>query len=224
MGRYIPEMGWLNMLLGVEPVLSPDARFYQRLIALDQEEAFTLAEDYAAENGAAVLYDGVLLPALSLAERDRHRGALDPRRERFVFDTTRQIVEEMDRESATSACAHACIVPASDEADELAAAMLARLLPGARVFSSESLAGETLERMGEEPCRAICICGVPPHAGSHAAYLVRRMKQRFPKLRIVVALCTAESIERVKPRLIAAGANEVVARLADAQAYIRQLA
>ena len=24
MGRYIPEMGWLNVLLGVEPVLTPE--------------------------------------------------------------------------------------------------------------------------------------------------------------------------------------------------------
>jgi predicted PurR-regulated permease PerM len=38
-GRYIPELGYLNVLLGVEPVLPPEARFYQRLIALDQEEA-----------------------------------------------------------------------------------------------------------------------------------------------------------------------------------------
>jgi hypothetical protein len=102
--------------------------------------------------------------------------------------------------------------------------MLARLLPGARLFSFESLAAETLERVGEHGCRLICICAVPPHAANHAAYLARRLKQRFPKVRIVVALCTAESIERVKARLLGAGADEVVTRLADAQAYIRQLA
>ena len=47
MGRYIPELGYLNVLLGVEPVLSPEARFYQRLIARDQDEAIALAEEYA---------------------------------------------------------------------------------------------------------------------------------------------------------------------------------
>jgi hypothetical protein len=39
----------------------------------------------------------------------------------------------------------------------------------------------------------------------------------------VVALCSLNGIERVKPRLLDAGANEVVTRLADAQAYARQL-
>ena len=36
MGRYIPELGYLNVILGVEPVLTPQARFYQRLVAMDE--------------------------------------------------------------------------------------------------------------------------------------------------------------------------------------------
>jgi predicted PurR-regulated permease PerM len=225
MGRYIPEMGWLNVLLGVEPVLSPDARFYQRLIAEDYEESFALADEHAREHGRAALYDTILVPALSLAETDRHRGSLDARRERFVVDSARQLIEEIQAaEEEGSSHPGVCIIPANDQADGLAAEMLARLLPGARLFSFESLAAETLERVGEHGCRLICICAVPPHAANHAAYLARRLKQRFPKVRIVVALCTAESIDRVKARLLGAGADEVVTRLADAQAYIRQLA
>ena len=224
MGRYIPEMGWLNVLLGVEPVLTPEARFYQRLIAKDQEEAMDLAEEYAAEHGAVALYDTVLLPALVLAETDRYRNALDPSRERVVLETTREVVEEIDAAAGDKpSCAHVCIIPAHDAVDGLAGAMLARLLPGARVFPAESLAGETLERVGEDPCQLVCICAVPPQAASHAAYLARRLKQRFPKLRIVAALCTTENIDKVKPRLLGAGIDEVVTRLADAEAYIRQV-
>jgi hypothetical protein len=216
-------MGWLNVLLGVEPVLSPEARFYQRLVALDQEEATTLAEEYAREHGAPALYDAILVPALSLAESDRHQGALDAQRARFVFDTTRQIIEETDTDEADPSCRHACIIPAHDEADELAGAMLARLLPGAQLFSSENLAAETLERVGEGSCRLVCICAVPPQAASHAAYLARRLKKRFPRARIAVALCTSESTERARARLLAAGVDEVSTCLADARAYVRQL-
>ena len=43
MGRYIPEFGFLNVLLGVEPVLPPEGRLYQRLIALDDEEAIDVS-------------------------------------------------------------------------------------------------------------------------------------------------------------------------------------
>jgi hypothetical protein len=116
-----------------------------------------------------------------------------------------------------------CILPAHDEADDLAGAMLARLLPGAQLFSSRSLAAEVLERVGAEPGKLVCICAVPPQAASHAAFLARRMRKRFADIRIVVALCSLNGIERVKPRLLDAGANEVVTRLADAQAYARQL-
>ena len=222
-GRYIPELGYLNVLLGVEPVLSPEARFYQRLIALDQVEAATLAEEYAKEHGPAALYETILIPALSLAETDRQKGDLDAEHERFVLDTTRQILEEIEVPASQSehSFAHVCIIPAHDEADELAGAMLARQLRGAQLYSFQSLAGETLEKIGENPCRVVCISTVPPRAASHAAYLARRLKQRFPDLKIVVALWTSESVERIKSRLQSAGADEVLNRLDDLVARLR---
>ena len=44
MGRYVPQFAFLSILLGDEPVLSVQDRFYQRLLARDQEEAADLAE------------------------------------------------------------------------------------------------------------------------------------------------------------------------------------
>jgi hypothetical protein len=227
MGRHIPEMGWLNVLLGVEPVLAPEARFYQRLIARDQDEAIALAEDHAAERGASSLFETLLIPALALIETDRHKRALEPESERFAFDTIRRILEEVPRKEASApaaSCPGACIIPAGDEADAVAGAMLARLLPGAQLLSSESLAAETLEKVGEGTCRVVCVSAVPPHAASHAAYLARRLKERFPELRIVVALWTSEGIDRIKPRLLNAGVDEVVTRLDDAVAQLRPFA
>src|SRR2546430_2082478 len=43
-GRHLPELGYLNVLLGVDPVLSPEQRFYQRLLALDHEDAQDMIE------------------------------------------------------------------------------------------------------------------------------------------------------------------------------------
>ena len=223
MGRYIPELGYLNVLLGVEPVLSPEARFYQRLIARDQDEAIALAEEYAKEHGTVGLFDTLVIPALALIETDRHRGALAPESERFAFDTIRQILDEVPVEQPGSPPrAQVCIVPARDEADELAGAILARALPGAQLLSAESLAGETLEQVGQEGCSTICISAVPPHAASHAAYLTRRLKKRFPEVRVVVALWTSEAVDRIKSRLTAAGVDEVATRLDEAVSHLRQ--
>ena len=222
MGRYIPELGYLNVLLGVEPVLPPEARFYQRLVARDRDEAMMLADEYAAEHGQAALFDTLLIPALTLIETDRHKGALEPETERFAFDTTRQILDELREDGTeTTAAAHVCILPARDQADELAGAMLARLLPGAQLFSAKSLAAETLEQIGDGACRVMCISAVPPQAASHASYLARRLKKQFPQLRIVVALWTNEGVDKVRPRLLGAGIDEVATRLPDVLAQLR---
>ena len=223
MGRYIPELGYLNVLLGVEPVLPPEARFYQRLIARDQDEAVALAEEHAQEHGTAALFDQLLIPALGLIEIDRHKRALEPETERFAFDTLRHILEQSGEAAAAepTGAASVCILPARDQADELAGSMLARLLPGAQLFSAKSLATETLERVGEDSCRAVCISAVPPHAASHAGYLARRLKKSFPKLRIVVALWTSEGLDKLKPRLLEAGADEVATRIPDVLAQLR---
>jgi predicted PurR-regulated permease PerM len=225
MGRYIPELGYLNLLLGVEPVLSPEARFYQRLVARDPDEAVGLAEEYAAEHGNAALLETMLIPALALIETDRHRGALETQSERFAFDTVRQILDQLGDNAAgrgiETRASHVCILPARDEADELAGAMLARLLPGAQLFSAKSLATEKLERLSADACRVVCISAVPPHAASHAGYLARRLKKEYPKLRVIVALWTSEGVEKIKPRLLDAGVDEVATRLPDVLALLR---
>jgi len=226
MGRYIPQLGFLNVLLGVEPVLPPEARFYQRLIALDQDDAIALAEEYAAEHGTAGLFEALMIPALALTETDRHKGALEPETERFAFDTTRQILEEIQGAEAAdgrSSGAGVSIIPARDEADELAAAMLARLLPGAQLLSLESITADTLERVAEET-RVVCISAVPPHAASHAAQLARRLKARRPEVKVVVALWASEGLDKIKPRLLSAGVDEVFTRLGDVQSHLGQLA
>jgi predicted PurR-regulated permease PerM len=237
MGRYIPEMGYLNVLLGVEPVLEPEARFYQRLVAMDQEEAEELAEDFANQHGLAALHERVVIPALGLAEQDRHAGALDEKHERFIFDTTRSIVEYVEerREGkqepkpavARRAAAPLGILAAHDEADHVAALVLARMLPAPefspRVSPFPLLVAETIEFVAQEGCKLVCISAMPPRAASHAAYLCKRLKQRFPDLKVLVALWTSENSERAQARLRDAGVDEIVTRLRDAVDQLRTL-
>ena len=95
MGRYVRSYRFLNTLLSDEEVLPPEARFYQRLLALDPEEAADIAEEYLKENSLESLYDKVLLPALRLAEQDRHQGDLDETKERFILNAMRELVDEL---------------------------------------------------------------------------------------------------------------------------------
>ena len=227
MGRYIPELGYLNVLLGVEPVLPVEARLYQRLVARDREEAQELAERHAEEKGATDLYDRVLIPALQLAERDRHAGALDEERTQFLYDAIEAIVEDVEdaAQRKPGQGSTVCIAAAHDRADHLAATMLAHALREERpalVLPFPVLSGETLEQIAEHACQWVCISAVPPHAAVHAGYLSRRLKKRFPELKVIVALWTAaENVDKVSARLQAAGVDAVATNLADAVERLR---
>src|SRR5207253_5297645 len=76
-GRYVPSMEFLEILLSDEPVLRPETRFYQRMLAMDLDEATEVAEDFVKDKSMEDLEDKVIIPARMLAEEDRHRGRLD---------------------------------------------------------------------------------------------------------------------------------------------------
>jgi predicted PurR-regulated permease PerM len=227
MGRYIPEFGYLNVLLGVEPVLAPEERFYQRLIALDNEEAADVAEQYAASHGVARTYDEVIIPALSLAERDRQKGALEPARERFVHDNVRRIVEDLEQPPPANAAAALCIVPAHDEVDHLAGLMVARLLPAAQtvVVAPPARPAEVAELVAQKQCGAILISAVPPHTAHYAGDLARRLRRQVPGAKIAVGLWGAgDEWARAKERLAKLGVDEVVGTVSQAADTVRSLA
>jgi predicted PurR-regulated permease PerM len=96
LGRYVPQMSFLHTLLGTEAELSADAAFYERLLAMDQTEAHAIADRFLEGGKSLVeLYDNVVIPALSLAEQDRHQGALDDARSNFLFLSIGELIAEL---------------------------------------------------------------------------------------------------------------------------------
>jgi hypothetical protein len=94
-GKYVPQLRFLDILLGDEPVLDPHVRVYQRLLAGDQEEATELTAEFLKDQSLEQVYDGVLIPALALAEQDRHHGRLDEGRQTFIRQAMRELVDEL---------------------------------------------------------------------------------------------------------------------------------
>ena len=95
MGRYVPQLSFLEVLLGDEPVLPVEAHFYQRLLALDPDEAALIAENDLKEKPIGSFYDTVLIPALAMAEQDRHLNTLDATTADFISQSTRDLIEEL---------------------------------------------------------------------------------------------------------------------------------
>lgn len=95
MGKYVPQLQFLDILLGDEPVLPPHVRLYQRLIAGDEEEASDLVHEMLKQKSLEEVFDEALLPALALAETDHHRGRLDDRRLELIHQGMRELVDEL---------------------------------------------------------------------------------------------------------------------------------
>jgi predicted PurR-regulated permease PerM len=225
LGRYVPQLEFLYVILGDEPVLSPEVQLYQRLLAMDQREAHTVIELFLKDRSLVELYDTVVIPALSMAEEERHRGVLDEARENFLIQSINEFIAELADQSkdpvAPSQDIRVVCIPASDRADETTAGMLAQLLElaGYATVSFPVMASHTdvLAELSIQQSDIVCISALPPFALMNARSLSKRLRVSFPKLRIVVGLwnfsgggVTAEQ------RLEAAFAVEVVTTLAQA--------
>jgi hypothetical protein len=212
-GRHVPQLRFLQILLGDEPPLTPDSRFYQRLLAMDHEEARQVLEGYLEGKTLEELYDSVLIPALSLAEQDRHENRLEDASQKFICQSTRELIDELwepggeesaaagggredgeltsnealqDRDSRKILC-----LPARDEADEIVAIMLAQVLETAGHQAQcvpLGTAAEMLAQVKEERPDVVCISALPPFAIPHARSLYAKLRAQDSKLRVVVGL------------------------------------
>lgn len=234
MGKYVPQLQFLDILLGDEPVLEPPQRIYQRLLAYDAEEASDLVEEYLKEKSLLEVYDEVLVPALGLAESDRHRGRLDEERWKFVRESMKEIVEELGEarqlgdvqvvparpdEEPKPPCV--LCLPARDDADEIVALMTAQLFNeagcAARYMPVASLASEMVETVERQNAQIVLISALPPSALSHARYLCKRLRTRLKDLRLIVGLWRARSdAKRAMARLRCEQTDKVVTTLAAA--------
>jgi predicted PurR-regulated permease PerM len=228
LGRHAPQLEFLYVILGDEPVLAPEAELYQRLLALDEQEAQAAVDRAAAESGASPLsvYDDVLLPALRLAEEDRHRGGLDPDREAFIVQSMEEFIArissqwEDDTPPAESARRVLCL-PAGDRADEITAGMLAHVLHfngvAALVLPRADLPGDAFAGITVEPADILCICALAPFALMAARTLSKRLRTRFPRQKILVGLWSRSGeVEDLESRLANAFDVQVVTTLGAA--------
>lgn len=234
LGRYVPSLRFLGILLSDEPGLAPEKRFYQRLLAADLEEAAQIAQEFRKSKSLAELYDTVIIPALSLAEEDRRAGRLDHEQEGSVFRDARVIVEDFGPDSeetgqgrergAPPVELQVLSLPAHSDADEIAAIMLAQLLNArgirTKALSASVLASEHLEEVGREKVRLVCVSTVPPDGYLRARYLCKRLHEQFPEIRIVAAVLLRGDVCEAGQRGPSVPANEVAVTLAQAVAGV----
>lgn len=241
LGKYVPHLGFLDVLLGNEKALDPDVSYYQRLLARDQDEATQLVLEQVKTSSLEQVYDEILVPALSYLKRDRDRDDLTDDDEQFILQATREIVEDLgERQAAAAVLAtvpieaseatapvrvHVLACPGHDEADRLALEMFRQLLDPARwdveVLSIEMLSAEMVALAGEKQPAVVCIGAMPPGGLAHTRYLCKRLRVRLPDAKIVVGRWGLRGdVEQNQEQLREAGADQVEMNLVETCSHL----
>jgi hypothetical protein len=246
LGQHVPQLAFLDVLFGSEPVLTPVQTLYQRLLVNDPDEATERAEEYLEEHSLADYYDSVALPAIALAEHDRHRGALDDDRRARVAESAMLLIEnlaefeppapaavEPDAADTAELAAPAAVLPrlapenlvvcagTRGNLDEVAAGMLGQLVEkqgaSARVLPCEALHSRKLSELDLDQAAIIVLSYMNADSVAHARFLVRRLRRRFPRAVIMVGFWTFTPEDMARrDPMVATGADHIATSLSGA--------
>src|SRR5882724_2092264 len=176
-GRHVPRLEFLSILLSEDQPLAPHEEFYHRLLSFSMDSAEEFATKYVETESLTALYDKVLIPAIAAVEIDAHRGSLTPEQRTSALQRIHEIIDDFsgwepsrndkdERKSddltgvAPPTGSRVLCLPASAFRDELAGEMLAQLLRN-QGFKAESLPArlkpqELIDRTIE--IRPACVC------------------------------------------------------------------
>jgi predicted PurR-regulated permease PerM len=244
--KYVPRMDFIGVMISGQPAMESNISYYQRLLAMDQAEAAEIVEEHLKTHPQEQLFDEVLIPALNYTRRDRELGRLTEDGEQFVFRATREILEDLNSmkpessSEASDSSQPATIVenspvilpkvrilgcPAQDEADELALLMFRQLLDSTRyeveIMSDAMLTAEVVARIGEKSPAMICIAALPPGGLAQTRYLCKRLRARFPNVKIAVGRWGMGSED--SNSILLAGADRVGTTMIETREQIIQL-
>jgi predicted PurR-regulated permease PerM len=229
LGKYVPALKPLDILLGDSPPLDPDVTYYQRLLAHDRDEAAEIVRGYVAANGREKVYDDLLLPALCHAKHDRERDELTEADERFIIEATHELMAELgpvgDNE-ALEAEVRVLGLATRDDLDEAALELFRQLCdipPGEmEIADPDMLAGEQVNLVGRKQPAIVCVGALPPGGLAHAKYLCKRLRARYPEAKILVGRWGVQSgRESNQAQLREAGADQVGFTLRESRTQLR---
>jgi hypothetical protein len=235
--KHIPELEFVELIMGDEEAVDSPLVFYQRLLAMDATEAEQVLQAHLKEQRPESVFDEVLIPALNLAKRDASREKLTAAEIEFIYATTRELVQKVELPKLVLPGAESELprvqvsilgCPAHDEADEIALAMLGRLLDPERteleIVPSEILSSEVISRVREKNPSIICVGSLDPDPVGPIRYLCKRMRERYPSVRILVGRWGASpKPASERDQLIAAGADYVSTSLIEAHNQLTHL-
>jgi hypothetical protein len=197
-GRYVPQLHFLYLLLGNAPALTPPERFYQRMLAGDALEGAEIAVEFAAAHGIRGFHQQVALVALQLAEADRRCNMLSAERAEALGATMRDVFARiqdfhdpmpalrgqpdaaLDEEEVIWGEAAVLCVGSRTPLDTALAALLAQALQfrgiDAWAVAAESLAGIGVKQISGS-LELVTLVQLSDTGGIHVQQLCRRLRK-----------------------------------------------
>jgi hypothetical protein len=228
LGRHVPQLHFFDVILGNEPVLAPEERFYQRLLAKDPEEVTEQAEAFVKERPLTDFFDEVALVALARAQADSDRGVLSPENRSHFKETIAALVENLSEdEEGGSAADHAMppkpaasgvvCVAGRNELDEAAALLLAHLLYRERRIDTglplppDALSSDASHLLLFKDASVVCLSLISTGSPARARYLVRRIRRRAPRASVIIGFWGSAASELSPDEIAAATSAQAVA-------------
>jgi hypothetical protein len=244
-GRHVPRLEFLSILLSEDEPLAPHEEFYHRLLSLSMDSAEEFAATHAETESLTALYDQVLIPAIAAVEIDAHNGSLTSEQRTSALQRIHEIIDDFSgwQPSTTEAQdqkigeitrvtpvigGRVLCLPASAYRDELAGEMLAQLLRE-QGFEVENLPArlkpqELIDRTIEVRPGCVCVSVVPPTSIAQARHLTASIREQLASTAILVGLWSSKiDAEKVKERLRLTHETKVAVSLADAVLLVSKI-
>jgi GAF domain-containing protein len=234
MGRHIPQLSFLSVMLGEEEALTPADDCYQRLLRRGEHDEMELAESFLQNRPLVELYDSMLIPVMIAAERDQRIGSIDREQRDQIIHAMGELVEDLGErplpgdnvEKTSEVDCHVCCLAARAERDEMAGSMLVHVLQQegfeAEQLPARRVVSELLDALQHKQPDLVCVSVVTPSTTGHARTLCRKVRVALPDVKIAVGLWDREDDEVPDDEVAVlkdAGADEVFTELAGLLGY-----
>jgi hypothetical protein len=211
LGRNVRSLRFLAIIFADEPALQPHVRFYQRLLARDEDEAGALVTRMQQELGPVAVIDQVLIPTVTSVLSHREQNEISEEDTAFVLDVVAEILHQLPSADRTTLAAGDVIgLTVRAPADELVLEMLRKACGREcmTLMPAELSAEEALRAAIRQAPALICIAAAASTRGSELRNYCRRIRSELPDTRILV----------MRPQLAEDGAPRSVERFREAGA------
>ncbi|MFL6499648.1 MAG: AI-2E family transporter, partial [Candidatus Udaeobacter sp.] len=237
MGRHVPRLEFLGVLLSEDQALAPHEEFYHRLLSFSMDSAEEFVLKYVETESRTALYDNVLIPAIGAVEIDGHRGSITAEQRTSALQRVHEIIDDFSgseasrndaqeqkidhARAAAAAGSRVVCLPASAYCDELAGEMLAQLLRN-QGFEAENVPArlkheELIDRAVQLQPECICVSVVPPTSIAQARHLASAIRDRLKNVTILVGVWSVRfDAEKLRERLRGAHVSDVAVSLEEA--------